>query len=362
MITLHEKIIINDLFNKTKFQKWKRKFTFVKNYVEELDYENILSESEYKDFAQDIILDFEEVVSLDNNFNFKSLFLQHIKLNNYLKESKINALAYKAFLEVEQNETIKSVIRTFKPYRGYTNNCLYNLNSNVTGRLTVKKGPNILTLPRRCRSLIDSRFSGGKIISVDFNALEPRFCLKLSNKNIEEDLYEEINNLLNFDIDRSVIKRAVISVLYGAHFSSLKGLAASKSRELFECIHSFFNLEHILSLSSNIDSDGLRRNYFGRPLWNLEETKENILINNYIQSSAVDVALDYFYKLVNIFDNDKAVPVFLLHDAIIFDVDNDYIKEFVKTINKGYNHKILGNFPVKAEIFNNALKESLNEN
>ena len=339
MSTLHEKIIINDLYNKKNFQKWKNKFTFIKNYVEELDYKNILSEIEYEDFIQDINLDFEEVVRFDKNFDFKRLFLQHVKLNNFLKESKINVLAYKAFLEVEQNETIKSVIKTFKPYKGYTDNCLYKLNSNVTGRLTVKKGPNILTLPRRCRSLIDSRFNNGKIISVDFNALEPRFCLKLSNKNIEEDLYEEINSLLNFDTDRSVIKRAIISVLYGAHFSSLKGLAASKSREIFECIHDFFNLKHILSLSSNIDSFGIRRNYFGRPLWNLEETKENILINNYIQSSAVDLALNYFYKLVNIVDNNKAVPIFLLHDAIIFDVNKDYIKEFVKTINKGYNQK-----------------------
>lgn len=356
---LENKIQVNSLYRvKSNHDKWKKYFDFASIYTENVDYENILSENNFKNFYSELEENYNLSIKYDKEYSFTNRYFKHINFLDSLSSCKINGLAYKAFLEVEKNETIRSILKSFKPFRSFTNNVKYNVNSNVTGRLTVKKGPNILTLPKRCRSILDSRFSGGSVLGVDFNALEPRLCLKLSGKDIQTDLYEEINNLLDFDIDRSVIKRAIISVLYGAHYTSLKGLSPVKSKELFESIHKFFNLDYILELSTNIDKHEIRRNYFGRPLWNLEEERENILINNYIQSSAVDLALTYFSELAEIIDAEMAVPIFVLHDAIIFDVSPEYREELEKIVNKGYNHEKLGYFPLKTEIFNTTSQES----
>jgi DNA polymerase I-like protein with 3'-5' exonuclease and polymerase domains len=92
---------------------------------------------------------------------------------------------------------------------------------------------------------------------------------------------------------------------------------------------------------------GCRRNFYGRPIWNINELQENKLINNYIQSTAVDTALLYFSELCDILNLDSCKPVFIIHDALIVDVKNDYVEELTKIINLGYNCPQLGNFPLE---------------
>ena len=141
-------------------------------------------------------------------------------------------------------------------------------------------------------------------------------------------------------------------MLYGAGYESLRNIASSKAKIILETIKEYFKINKILQISKNIDELGIRRNYFGRPIWNLKEQKENILINNYIQSSAVDVALTYFSDLVKKIDLDKAVPNFIIHDAIVFDVESSYLNEFNDIINIKYKFKDLGFFPITTEEFN----------
>lgn len=291
---------------------------------------------------------------LDKNIDYIEKINQFYELFGIIDNAKVDALAYKAISSIENNASIKSLLVKFKPRKGYSAKIEYDMLSNVSGRLNVLKGPNVLTLPKRCRSIFESRFNDGKVLSVDFVNLEPRLMLKLVNKEVSGDIYNEIKRILDFEneLDRSIIKRAVISVLYGASHESLRNISAVKAVKIFESVKSFFEIEKLLKLSLNIDTRGVRRNYFGRPIWNLDETKENILINNYIQSSAVDVALQYFCHLTNILDLNRAVPIFLIHDAIIFDVEKEYINDFNNIIKKGYNDKDLGNFPLSISQFN----------
>ena len=298
--------------------------------------------------------------------NFKKncdLFEKYDKKNNYqekvnkynnlflsLKASYVDLLAYKAFKEIEKNESILNTLKSFKPLNKMTQKIEYYKYNNISGRLVVKSGPKILTLPSRYRSILKSRFEQGSIYSIDFTALEPRITASLSGVNIDFDIYEDILNLLSYNADRSVIKKAVISSIYGANYTSLENLSLSKSKELFDVINSYFNFKKILEMSKNIDEFGIRRNYFGRPIWNLEEDKENILINNYIQSTAVDISLTYFSDLVNL--TQKAVPLFILHDALIVDIEDKDFLDVKKIINKGYINDKLGYFPLKIEKFN----------
>lgn len=291
-------------------------------------------------------------IKLMDTTNYLENIKMYQKLFSSLKKSKINGLAYKALLSIENNATILSTLKQFKPQQGYSDIVCYDNASNVSGRLIVKKGPNILVLPKRCRNIFESRFANGSILSVDFANLEPRLCLKLAGKNIKGDLYDEINKILEFEIDRSVIKRAIISTLYGANYENFKNISANKAKILFEAIHNFFELENLYKISKNIDDNNIRRNFFGRPIWNLNETRKNVLINNYIQSSAVDIALQYFHSLINKINLEKAMPIFIIHDAIIFDIQKDYINEFNNIIISGYNSHDLGNFPVSISRFN----------
>jgi len=352
-MNVYNKIKISNIYNIKNHKVFQKYIKFTNNYVDFVDFKNLLPTSVYDTFIKTVDNDYLKSQELDSNCNFIQLYNQHSFLLDKIKEAKINKLAYKAFLEIEKNDTVVSILKTFRPKKFYADRVNYKLNSNVTGRLVVKEGPNILTLPKRCRSIIESRFKDGKIVCIDFNNLEPRICLKLSGKDAGKDIYLEINDLLSFDADRSVIKRAIISVLYGASYKSLDNISAARSLELFECVKNYFDIDNVLKIAENIDSFGIRRNYYGRPLWNLEETKSNIILNNYVQSSAVDLALNYFYQLTNNIDINLAVPIFILHDAIIFDVNKEYEEALEKEVKLGYHDKNLGFFPLSLDIFNN---------
>ena len=341
-----------DIYKIEILRNYNKYFKLSEEHGYNIDFINTLPSHKKEDYLQDLEFAKAEVSSKDEKFQFIPRLEKYINLLSLLSEAKINSMYYRVYSEIEQNDSILSNLKNFKPLRAYAEKPQYNLNSNVSGRLTINKGPNILTLPRKYRSIIDTRFKSGKVISIDFSSLEPRLCLGLIGKSVKGDLYEKIKEVLNIDVDRSVIKRAVISVLYGAHYSSLQGISLEKSKELFNNIKSYFELDRLLEMSTNIDSVNIRRNFFGRPLWNLDETKENILINNYIQSSAVDLSLTYFSDLVEKIDLSRAVPIYVLHDAMIFDLDINYENDFVNIINQGYNHSKLGYFPLDIDIFN----------
>ena len=220
------------LYNRDYFKKYK-KYTNFYNQICESNFDLIqtLPLSLKEKYNIDLKNITEEIQRLDINKKYLDRFNSYDYLFDNLLPSKINTLAYKAFLEVEQNETVKSILRTFKPSNSYSKKISYNRVNNISGRLVVNNGPNILTLPKRCRSIIESKFKNGKILSVDFNALEPRLCLKLNNKDTEEDIYKLINDMLEYDdIDRSVIKRAIISVLWC--IPSLKNISSEKARDI----------------------------------------------------------------------------------------------------------------------------------
>ena len=95
--------------------------------------------------------------------------------------------------------------------------------------------------------------------------------------------------------------------------------------------------------------NGCRTNFWGRTLWNNHATEENIILNNYVQSTAVDVALSGFSKVYSRLNKNQAKPNFIIHDALMNDIEEIYIDEFVKEVKQGYNCNILGHFPISIE-------------
>ena len=289
-------------------------------------------------------------ISNKDTLDYISLFKKQEEFLERLEVSKIDGLTYLAIKEIEKNDTIRSILNTFSPKNSYTEKVIYNRFGTSTGRLTVKSGPNILILPKRCRKILKSRWnSEGEILSIDFVSLEPRLARKLTRLDAGKDVYQDIMNKISFEIDRSVIKKAIISVLYGSERSFIEGFSRERSQEVFDAVHEYFNITEIKERYIKQDEFCILRNFFGRPLWIDMNQRENVLVNNFIQSSAVDLSLKYFAKITKKLNSEYFKPLYVIHDALVVDVKKEYKKEVEDLINIGYNDKDLGNFPLSIE-------------
>jgi hypothetical protein len=339
-----------DLYKLDKPRIYKNHMSFYDAIIHgDIDWPSLLPRHYYETFKLEFLEKKDIINSLDSNLSYIENIKVYRSLFNAFKTPQIDRIIYRAFLEIEKNNTIKSCIKTFSG-RSVTK---YSMFKTVTGRLIVKEGPRILTLPARCRKILKSRYESGKIISIDFCNLEPRLALKLLGQNIEGDIYSYFMEKISFNIDRSIIKRAIISVLYGLKKKSIEGFSQERAKEVFNVLENIFDMPKLEMMAINcIELNKFRRNYFGRPIFNLSEEKTNVLLNNFIQSTAVDISLMCFSELVKRLNSELCVPLFVLHDAIIFDVDNTYLNELNEIISLGYTENRLGHFPLSMSTFN----------
>ena len=332
------------LYNIKDLDKWNKYTSMFKN-------KNLMHEVLPDHFLEEYQLDLQKAESnlneLDKKLNYLNVLRKNQKIFKNLHKAKINGISYRVFKELEKNETILSGLEKFKPSRGYCAEINYNQTNTVTGRLTTTKtSPNILTLPARCRKIFESRWQqDGDLLYIDFKTLEPRVIRKINGKEASDDIYLEIADMLDFEVDRIVIKRGIISTLYGAT-STISGLNKERSNAVLEATKSYFDLSSISKKASYVHDIGCRINFFGRPIWNIEEEQGNKIVNNYVQSTAVDVALSYFSELCDLIDLEMCKPIFIIHDALILDVHKDYIDTCKNKVQAGYTCKQLGHFPI----------------
>lgn len=225
---------------------------------------------------------------------------------------------------------------SFMPSKGFAPVPQYNRTESVTGRLKVKKGPDILHLRYNDRAIIKSRFGNqGSIISLDYKSLEPRILLAMQMKDnqvqqqlIPEDVYAKfMNDYAIKDINRDQIKNSVIKLLYGANEKKIA--KELKSNDLVETICEYFGIyETRKCLYKQYKQNGGKyiENYYGRPMF-CEGAAPYVLLNYYIQSTAVDVSLMGFSRMAKyikkIGQHKQIIPIFILHDALILDVHKD---------------------------------------
>ena len=229
----------------------------------------------------------------------------------------------------------------------------YNRIKTKTGRLTIKKGPPILTLPKSVRSAYTSQYKdGGVIIEIDFTSLEPRCASNIAGNDFSDhDIYVHLKNLIGIQSDRNSVKELVISLLYGAGDSRAKSILQKGSSEenlsnKFQAVKDFFDLDKMKEKLAKQAKTGSLLNFFGRPIA-VDNIQPGVLVNNYIQSTAVDLSLLGFGDLLSRIDKRKAKPLFIIHDALIIDVMKDYIDEIKAVAGDYYRHADLGIFPWK---------------
>lgn len=228
------------------------------------------------------------------------------------------------------------VIKTFLPQDGdFATTPLYNRFGTRTGRPTIKDGPNILTLKREYRDLIVPSTKSGKIIMVDFSALEARIALYEVGKICKEhDLYDEFAK--EFGFDRTATKGAIICELYGR---SPKALAATLKLDLGEAYKFLSSVRNKFETHKLLDRIKIKYfecgyvvNRYGR-LITIDEPVDHVFINYYCQSTGADLTLLGFEKLISNFQDisDAIRPLFILHDALILDVPREFIDDVMNT-------------------------------
>lgn len=351
-ITYEQLNCINNLFNIDYLYSYEKYFKmFNQHKLKYNDLINILNEELVDEFKKDL----EKLEYSYKKNEYIDNIIEYFKLNDFIDNSYIDSSIYNILIAKEKNESLKSNLRKFKII-SKDQKCKkvkYNFCSTVTGRLTCKsENGNILTLPKNYRRIFKSKWTNnGELLSIDFKSLEPRLAKKITCKKEYEDIYQEINELIEENFDRSIIKKAVISTLYGSH-KSIDNISEVKSNLLIETCNSFFEIEKITEFANSIDNQLNRRtNLFGRPIKNDDETKNNVILNNFIQSSAVDIALMYFLELIKKIDRENCRPLFIIHDAIVFDVKKEYIEKLEKIVSEGYNNELLGYFPLEITKF-----------
>lgn len=303
---------------------------------------------------------------------------------NIFQSARVNPVLFEQY----QIEDKTNVVSSFEPDpEGYAKPTRYSRISSVTGRLTVVEGPNILNLKKQYRNMIISRWGqSGAIIGLDYQALEPSLLISLNNSSFfstpphslgppEERKREEsiassckalvsterekkhTNNALDPYMEvmmktgltnhsssmagmREIMKSITVSRMNGMQASGLiskiertfrlgHDMPASKLVEIVDDVLCLDNVQNRLYAEwTQRNSCSYIENYYGRPV---RCDTDNMLINRYFQSSAVDVAMCGFKNILSYikesipaseeFLQTVIAPLFVVHDMIVFDVN-----------------------------------------
>lgn len=290
-----------------------------------------LPQNEFKIFFKNVVQETTEVFSSLPFDYYETAWTPGTRVLNSLRPSLIDLdVLQRHIAEIGQNAP---GLESFRPKRsGFSHPVEYDRFSTRTGRLTINSGPNILVLKKTCRDVLKSNFNDGKIVSLDFRALEARIVLAEAGRYSEdEDIYNEISQKqFKGVIPRDVVKVAVLADLYGISRGSLKarlGVTDHKLDSFIGVIREHFKVEDLKQrLKIQVGNSGRMTNRFGRPL-SVPEGQDNLLVNTYAQSTGVDVSMIGFDSVISRLGTEGIRPLFVLHDAIILDVHPDRIKD-----------------------------------
>ena len=246
-----------------------------------------------------------ELIITNNDKSYEQTWRECQQFIWSMQPAKINRVRYASL------KAMNITLPGFNPMTGSIDPVRYDRRTK-TGRLRVKSGPSVLTLKSEHRNML------ANCRQIDFKNMEPRLLLAFIGKEVEGDLYENIQKDLNLKGDRSYVKVSIISSLYG-------------SRVVPEISKYFAINDWIEQLTANV-VDNYIKNYFGRPI-NVKDVTGHHLLSLWLQSSAADAALLAFAKFFR--KNTSLKPHWIIHDACIFSGDGDvpeylYIDEKIR--------------------------------
>lgn len=296
-------------------------------------WEFALPNKAYKSFQRDMESYQQLREGLDLSY-YNNIYLPTEEVFEYLKPAKINLERYEQFLSADQT----GHLRSFQPNEdGYARLVEYDRVSTVTGRLKTTAGPTLLHLSKVYRSVLQSRWKDkGTVIALDYKCLEPRVLLSCCGTQPkvgagEKDIYEYVQRNLfssNKGITREIVKKVILAELYGAGIETLREKlpdVCDLEGVMLE-ISRFFGLEELrarLQEEWKATNNRWITSFYGR---RVKTETAHTLVNHYVQCTAVDISLFGFLNILRYLRDlgtEWVVPLFILHDALVLDIQKD---------------------------------------
>lgn len=329
--------------------------SLVSGTLDVVPWSHVMSTREHRAFVKKIINGAMDAIQKYSKDYYLNTWVPESLVLRSLHPAKISRKRYEEC--VREAGTNSRALEGFAPgWDGYATPVNYDRFGTRTGRLTVSSGPGILTLKKEYRNVVVPSTEGGKIVYVDFAALEARIVLYEAGGRCDApDLYDNISNeVFGGKVPRKSVKIAVISELYGSGKAALGeslGISGTELDEFVGKVRRYFRTDELKTrVKEQFVKEGYITNRHGRRI-NIDEPIDRIFVNSYVQSTGVDVALLGFSEIVRSLSKHSRIrPLFVLHDALVLDVPGDCVEEVKKITHvkvPGYVQK----FPLKCEVF-----------
>lgn len=312
------------------YRKVMNNFTYRNN----LPWQMIMPEDVFDNFVQESYSKISRAFNISDLSYFENVYVKSLKTLDSLQPIRIHKKKLNYLMEREIPGVNPYVIESFTPdENGFAKKIEYSLKGTITGRMKVSSGPEILLLNKELKGIIKSRYKGGKVVQFDYVSLEPRLALEMAGHEASEDIYFDINKMaFGGQFSRDIVKVATLSVMFGAGSQKLSGetgLPVSVCQKIIKDLKEFFGVhEHSKRLVKEYKSKKRIKNLFGRSIFP-ESGAAHKLYNHYIQSSAVDLAMLGFGKVIKVIEGMGIIPIFIIHDNLGLDFPPEMIKDEV---------------------------------
>jgi len=206
--------------------------------------------------------------------------------------------------------------------------------SSITGRLSIEKGVNYLTMKKSIRNELKSPFKDHRLYELDFKSCEPNLYCRMFDLLPEDadDIYVYIaKEIKELNVGRDKLKRVILSILYGANERAVSRFSGISKKKI-EKIKSILKVNTFKNrLEQEFLQHGYIKNMFSRPIIN-----NTNLVNYWIQSSAADYCCLAFNKFFKENKNYKLHAV--IHDAVIFSIPNNSIDKLTSIHSLNYQN------------------------
>jgi hypothetical protein len=319
------------------------------NIRKNIRWQHSLTRKSFEEYIRYILNDVCGILKTGVKEYYKNIFTFNQNALNGLDRCKINNKKFNVYSLSQTNKSVLNALESFRPCDdGFAKLVKYDQFSTKTGRLKVVDGPQILTLKKKFRNVITSRYDGGKIVMLDYISLEARVGRSIIGDIKNIDIYDDIaKNLFNNDVDRKTVKMLVLPFMFGASrdlVSKNLGISLEKVKEAYKLMIQYFGINMInKKLQDQFSKTDMIYNHYGRPLYPATNAP-HILYNNFIQSTGADVSLLGFNNIIAHIkkENYKIRAVFIIHDCVMLDFHPDDLKHLdeLKLIGskiKGFN-------------------------
>lgn len=206
-----------------------------------------------------------------------------------------------------------------------------------TGRMGVEGGFKCMSVPHGvCRQVMNSRFEKGKIVTLDFNAIDYRCLVTAVNDPRLNKFYADCRDFhsktaalfgeVTSDL-RSMTKKVTYMTLYGGSMQTLQKETGKSKDELLQIGDTLLQLfepivEFRLRMAERARKDGYVFTPSGVPVKVEKDDHDGKIVGLYAQSYSSEVFAKALHEAMEFLAEEvmRSMVIFTVHDEIVFDV------------------------------------------